>query len=96
MDNVLKIGSGVFCTNNREEIKEELPIFMAYKQRWLEYFELLDIDKSGFVDLADLDNAIKVNLYFFLFSIYVKIIHSYIYIHLKNTDDINCSQQTCG
>eukprot|EP00026_Physarum_polycephalum_P017296 Phypoly_transcript_18472.p1 GENE.Phypoly_transcript_18472~~Phypoly_transcript_18472.p1 ORF type:complete len:202 (+),score=49.84 Phypoly_transcript_18472:34-606(+) len=30
---------------------------MAYKQRWLEYFELLDADKSGFIDLGDLANA---------------------------------------
>jgi hypothetical protein len=33
---------------------------MAYKQRWLGYFEKLDADKSGFVDLADLEYSNKV------------------------------------
>jgi hypothetical protein len=26
---------------------------MAYKQRWLEYFEVLDADNNGYVDAKD-------------------------------------------
>jgi hypothetical protein len=33
---------------------------MAYKQRWLSYFDVLDADGSGFVDMADLAYSNKV------------------------------------
>jgi Ca2+-binding EF-hand superfamily protein len=33
---------------------------MAYKQRWLEYFDALDADGSGDIDPGDLSYATKV------------------------------------
>eukprot|EP00026_Physarum_polycephalum_P009091 Phypoly_transcript_09202.p1 GENE.Phypoly_transcript_09202~~Phypoly_transcript_09202.p1 ORF type:complete len:188 (+),score=38.43 Phypoly_transcript_09202:815-1378(+) len=29
---------------------------MAYKQRWMEYFDVLDANKNGFIEPSDLDN----------------------------------------
>lgn len=41
---------------------------MAYKQRWLEYFDVLDGDNSGFIDAGDLKYYTKVII--FLFFLY--------------------------
>jgi hypothetical protein len=41
---------------------------MAYKQRWMEYFTVLDADKSGFIDPPDAAITGKVCFpVFFLF-----------------------------
>ena len=33
---------------------------MAYKQRWLDYFNILDTNKNGFIEPSDIDGIAKV------------------------------------
>jgi len=33
---------------------------MAYKQRWLEYFEVLDVNGDGFIDRSDVDGVVNL------------------------------------
>jgi hypothetical protein len=50
---------------------------MAYKQRWLGYFDALDADGSGEIDPGDLSYATKVfynfflHLFFYIYFIYI-------------------------
>eukprot|EP00026_Physarum_polycephalum_P012369 Phypoly_transcript_12669.p1 GENE.Phypoly_transcript_12669~~Phypoly_transcript_12669.p1 ORF type:complete len:211 (+),score=33.99 Phypoly_transcript_12669:26-658(+) len=40
------------CGPQRRRLKEEST--MAYMQRWMDYFDLLDVDKNGVIDSMDL------------------------------------------
>jgi hypothetical protein len=59
---------------------------MAYKQRWLDYFEVLDADGSGFIDPGDLKYAtqvfIRINLLLLLLFIFVSFSNTQVFVKL--------------
>lgn len=49
---------------------------MAYKQRWINYFELLDSDNSGAISSDDIAEGVKVcnkSSYLFIFNLLLKL-----------------------
>ena len=60
-----------FAKEKRNEGKEKKKKKMAYKQRWEEYFKVLDADKSGFIDPADAALGGKVFPFSFFFLFYL-------------------------